>query len=79
MKSITKQDLARRITHWLFIAVTVLFLISGFGITEFRIVEPLTFGLLIKSLAFKIHYVLSIPFLVLLALHIFWALIKARK
>ena len=79
MKNITKQDLSKRITHLLLIVVTVLLLITGFGITEFRIVEPLTFGLLTKSLAFKIHNNLWIPFTVLLGLHIFLSLFKTRR
>jgi hypothetical protein len=33
-------------------------------------VEHLTFGLLTKSLAFKIHDALAIPFMTLLLLHI---------
>lgn len=79
MKNITKQDFTKRITHLLLIVVTVLLLLTGFGITEFRIVEPLTFGLLTKSLAFKIHNNLWIPFIVLLSLHVFLSLIKTGK
>lgn len=55
MKNEAKQNLAKQIVHWLLLAVTALFLVSGFGITQFRIVETLTFGLLTKALAFKIH------------------------
>jgi hypothetical protein len=50
-----------------------MYLITGFGITEYRIVESLTFGLLTKSLAQKIHMNIEIPFIVLLVLHI-WLL-----
>ena len=50
--------------------VTVVFLITGFGITEFRTVETLTFGWLTKNLAFKIHNNLWLPFIILLILHI---------
>jgi len=53
--------------------LVIIYLITGFGITEYRIVEPLTFGLLTKSLAQKIHINLEIPFLILLILHI-WLL-----
>ena len=65
------QILIRKITRWLLLAVVLLYLISGFGITEFRVVETLTMGLLNKSLAFKMHDVLLIPMLVLLVLHVF--------
>jgi len=47
-----------------------MFLITGFGITEFRTVETLTFGLLTKNLAFKIHNSLWIPFIIMLILHL---------
>jgi hypothetical protein len=59
--------------HWLLTAVVIIYLITGFGITEYRIVEPLTLGLLTKSLAHKIHTNAEIPFIILLILHI-WLL-----
>ncbi|MCX6005356.1 MAG: hypothetical protein NT082_06765 [Chloroflexi bacterium] len=46
--------------------------ITGYGITEFRIVETLTLGLITKPVAFQIHNNLMIPFLILLLLHIFF-------
>jgi len=71
MKNILKENLARQVVHWLLLAVIVLYLLTGFGITEYRVVEHLTFGLLTKPLAFKIHDNLIIPFIVLLGLHIY--------
>jgi cytochrome b subunit of formate dehydrogenase len=59
--------------HWLLTVAVIIYLITGFGITEYRIVEPLTFGLLTKSLAHKIHINAEIPFIILLILHI-WLL-----
>jgi hypothetical protein len=59
--------------HWLLTAVVIVYLITGFGITEHRIVEPLTFGLLTKGLSHKIHINMEIPFIILLVLHI-WLL-----
>ena len=76
MKNVLKQNPAKRVVHWLLLAVIVLYLITGFGITEYRIVEQVTFGLLAKPLAFKIHDNLLIPFIVLLALHVYQ---QARK
>ena len=64
--------------YWLLLAVTVVFLVSGFGITEFRIVEAATFGLLTKSLAFKMHEIIWIPFVILLVLHLALGLLKKR-
>jgi hypothetical protein len=46
-------------------------MVSGFGISQFRVVETITFGLLSKPLAFKMHDYLLIPFIVLLILHVF--------
>ena len=51
------------------IAVIVL-LISGFGITYFRVVETVTFGILTKPVAFKVHTITWIPFLILLGFHV---------
>ena len=69
----TNQQLVRRSIHWILTALVIIYLITGFGITEHRIVEPLTFGLLTKSLAQRIHINIEIPFIVLLILHI-WLL-----
>jgi hypothetical protein len=58
------QRLMKVTIHWLLTVVVIICLITGFGITEYRIVEPLTFGLLTKSLAHKIHINLEIPFII---------------
>jgi dolichol kinase len=71
MKNILKENLAKQVVHWLLLAVIVLYLLTGFGITEYRVVEYVTFGLLSKPLAFKIHDNLLIPFIVLLGLHVY--------
>jgi cytochrome b subunit of formate dehydrogenase len=71
MKNVLKENLAKQVVHWLLLVVLVLYLISGFGITEFRVVEQVTFGLLSKNVAFYIHNSLLIPFIVLLVLHIY--------
>jgi len=67
------QRLMKRTIHWLLTVVVIIYFITGFGITEYRIFERLTFGLLAKSLAHKIHINLAIPFIILLILHI-WLL-----
>ncbi len=71
MKNVLKRNLARQVVHWLLLAVLALYVITGLGITEFRIVEQVTFGLLSKPLSFMIHDNLLIPFIILLALHIY--------
>ncbi len=72
MNNTTTQKLAKRIIHWLLIASVMVLGISGFGITEFRIVEPVTSGLLTKAVALKIHTNIGlwVSFLVLLITHI---------
>ena len=62
--------LTRKIIQWSLLILAIAYMISGFGITEFRIVESFTFGLLTKKLAFEIHEYMWIPFLALLVLHI---------
>ena len=64
------QYLFERIIQWALLGVTIIYIITGLGITEFRIIEPATFGLLSKNLSFAIHDNLLIPFIVLLVLHI---------
>ena len=67
------QRVMQRTIHWLLTALVIVYLITGFGITEYRVVESLTFGLLTKSLAQRIHMSVEIPFMILLILHI-WLL-----
>ena len=69
----TNQQIIKKTIHWLLTVVVLIYLITGFGITEYRIVEPLTFGLLTKNLAQRIHINLEIPFIILVILHI-WLL-----
>jgi thiosulfate reductase cytochrome b subunit len=71
MRNILKENLAKQIVHWSLLAVLLLYVLTGFGITSYRAVEFLTFGLLTKPLAFKIHDNLIIPFVVLIGLHIY--------
>jgi len=78
MTSITKRILISRAVHYLLLIVIVLYFVTGFGITEFRVVEVATFGLLTKSVAFKIHLNLWIPLIVFLILHIYLSLTKSR-
>jgi len=62
--------LLKRTVRWLLLAAVLLYLVTGLGITEFRTVEDLTFGLLTKNDAFRIHDALLAPFIALLVLHI---------
>jgi cytochrome b subunit of formate dehydrogenase len=62
--------LLKKVVRWLLLAAVLLYLVTGLGITEFRTVEDLTFGLLTKDIAFHLHDALLVPFIALLILHI---------
>lgn len=67
------------VVHWLFIATTIVFLISGYGISEYRLMEVITLGLLSKPLAFRIHSSFGLPFITLLVAHIYLVQMRKRK
>ena len=67
------------IIHWLLLATVVLYMFSGFGITYFRVVETITFGVFTKPIAFIVHDSLTIPFIVLLIAHIVLALVLKKQ
>ena len=62
--------LFKKIVRWLLLVAILLYILTGYGITEFRAVESITFGLLSKPLAFKIHSWLIYPTAALLVLHV---------
>ena len=74
MMEMKNERLAKKTIHWALLFVAILEIITGFGITEFQLVEPLMFGLLTKTLAFQIHTNLSLLFIALLILHIYLTL-----
>jgi hypothetical protein len=68
----SRADSARLLIAWLLLAVTFVYLLSGFGITNQDIVSPLTMGILGKALAFRLRDLLWLPFIGLLFLHVVW-------
>ena len=66
----------RKSVHWLLAAGLVIYIVTGFGITEWQTVEPWTLGLLGKAESQKIHNAIEIPFLSLLFIHIYLSLIR---
>ncbi|MCX6671356.1 MAG: hypothetical protein NTX92_05510 [Euryarchaeota archaeon] len=58
------------LTHVLLAIVSILFIITGFGISNYQTIESLTGGTLSKLTSFQIHSNLIIPFIVLLIAHI---------
>ena len=73
--SLTRREAAlyvllKKTVRWLLLVAVLLYLVTGLGISEFRTVEDLTFGLLTKDIAFRLHDALLAPFIALLVLHI---------
>jgi hypothetical protein len=68
--------LFKKAVAWLLLAVSLMFLLTGFGITSESLVEPLTAGLLTKALSIRVHEVLWAPFLALLVAHLLMRYIK---
>lgn len=54
----------------LLLIVTILYLWTGFEIGYTAIVESITFGIIGKALAFRLHDLLWAPFILLLIVHI---------
>lgn len=72
------QKIIRKTIHWLLAIGLVVYIVTGFGITEWQTVEPLTLGLLGKVESQKIHNAIEIPFVALLAVHLYFSLIKRK-
>ena len=71
-----KRHLVKKVINWSLFALTVVYCLTGLGITQYRIVEALTLGILSKNLSFRLHENLLVPFLVLIGLHIFFRAIS---
>jgi hypothetical protein len=65
-----EQAFYEKVIHWLLFALTIVYLITGLGITQYRIVEFWSLGLISKYLSFTVHENLLGPFVVLLVLHV---------
>ncbi|MEI6293917.1 MAG: hypothetical protein WCP36_09540 [Methanomicrobiales archaeon] len=69
----------KRLVMWLLGGVTILFLLTGFGITSQDMVTPLTLGVLSKSVSYQLHTYLWGPFLILFLLHIYLSQKKSMR
>ena len=67
-----------RYTHWILTIFIIFYIVTGFGISNYRLIEPITFGLISKPIAFQLHSILIYPFVGLLLIHILLTL-KSRK
>ena len=59
-----------RLCGWVTMALVLLTLLTGYGITQFRIVDPLTLGMLTKAVAQRWHAYTDLPLVVFLVFHI---------
>jgi thiosulfate reductase cytochrome b subunit len=60
----------KTLTHALLTIVSILFIVTGLGISNYQVMESLTGGTLSKLTSFQIHSNLIIPFIVLIIAHI---------
>jgi cytochrome b561 len=67
------------VVHWLLLAFVIVYIITGLGVTNYEIIEAVTFGGLTKLGAFQLHSSLLIPFIIVLALHIALTVVKNRQ
>ena len=65
-----KKKLIKKIIDWTLYILTLVYILTGLGITQYQIAELLTFGLLNKSVSINVHQKLLIPFITLLSIHI---------
>jgi thiosulfate reductase cytochrome b subunit len=63
-------EIVKKVIPWLLLALLALYIVTGLGITQYRIIEKITFGGLSRNLSFRIHDNLLYPFLALLIVHI---------
>lgn len=67
-----KRSLRRlgRLFGWLALALVLLTMLTGYGITNFKIVDPLTAGLLGKAVSQRWHGFVAALVLAALAIHV---------
>ncbi|MBN1860882.1 MAG: hypothetical protein JW840_05415 [Candidatus Thermoplasmatota archaeon] len=66
-------------THILLTSVIIVFIVTGYGMTNYQLLEALTGGTVSKLISFQIHSNLILPFIVLLVLHIVFPIIKKMR
>ena len=59
-----------RLLVWPTLVLSVIFAISGYGITNPGLVTELTGGVLTRAVSLKLHLVLAFPVLMLLTIHV---------
>ncbi len=70
-----RLSFGRKVVHWLVTILIIVYIFTGLGITNYQIIEAVTFGQVSKLGAYQAHTALLYPFLITLGLHItfsFW-------
>lgn len=73
------RKIIKKTIHWVLVAYILFYILTGFGITDFQTVEPLTLGLMGKAAAMQLHNNMEIPFAVLIGIHVVLSLIMKDK
>jgi len=67
-----------RYTHCILTIFIIFYIVTGFGISNYQLIEAITFGLITKPIAFQLHSILIYPFAALLFIHILLTL-RSKK
>jgi len=73
------KQIIKTLTHVLLTIVIIIFIVTGFGISNYQIIESLTGGTLSKLTSYQIHSNLIIPLIILLIVHIAFTVGKKLK
>ena len=73
------KKLVRKIIHWGLLVIIIIFIITGFGIARYRIIESITLGLLTKPISYQIHTYLTFPLVIFLYLHVLLTWKRKKK
>lgn len=80
-----RKNLVRRIGRflgWTALGLLLFTVLTGYGITEWRVVDTLTFGLLGKANAQRLHSYMEVPMVILLVAHVsiaWWSRLDAER
>ena len=74
-----KNKKIHKIIHWGLLLIIILYIFTGFGITNNRIIGPITFEILSKPQSQQLHTYLIYPLVIFLYLHIVITLNKRKE
>lgn len=74
------MKILKKTVHWLLVLVIAAYVLSGYGITDWQTLEPLTLGLMGKARAMQIHDdILIVPLVALIAVHLYLMIFARGK